>query len=49
MVIADELKHACLATLGFLGGVSILTKEQLQKTLVDALKKAGVNQKWSSG
>jgi hypothetical protein len=46
---APELKHACLAALGFLGGVSILSKEQLQKLLADTLKKAGVNQKWSSG
>jgi hypothetical protein len=46
---APELLHACLATLGFLGGVSILSKEQLQTLLADTLKKAGVNAKWSSG
>jgi len=46
---APDLKHACLAALGFLGGVSILSKEQLQQLLADTLKKAGVNQKWSSG
>jgi hypothetical protein len=45
---APDLKHACLAALGFLGGVSVLSKEQLQTTLADALKKAGVNKKWSS-
>ncbi len=46
---APDLKHACLAALGYLGGVSILSKERLQKLLADTLKKAGVNEKWSSG
>ncbi len=45
----DGLRHACLAALGFLGGVSILTKEQLQKTLADAVKASGANEKWRSG
>ncbi len=43
------MRHACLAALGFLSGVSILTKEQLQKTLVDAVKASGSDEKWSSG
>lgn len=33
-----NLRHAGLAAVGFLGGQSILTKEQLQKTLADAVK-----------
>lgn len=41
------LRHGCLAALGFLAGVSILTKEQLQKTLVDAVKAGGSPEKWS--
>ena len=44
---APDLKHACLAALGFLGGVSALSKEQLQTLLADTLKAAGVNRKWS--
>lgn len=31
-------RHACLAAIGFLAGSSILTKEQLQKLLVDTVK-----------
>lgn len=41
--------NGCLAALGFLGGVSILSKEQLQKVLVDAVKGSGSQEKWSSG
>ncbi len=36
--VTDGLRHACLATLGFLNGQSILTKDQLQELLVDAVK-----------
>jgi hypothetical protein len=43
-----DLRHGCLAALGFLGGVSILSKEQLEKVLVDAVKGSGSFEKWSS-
>lgn len=33
-----RLRHAGLAAIGFLGGASVLTKEQLQKTLAEAVK-----------
>ncbi len=44
-----DLRHGCLAALGFLGGVSILSKEQLQKVLANAVKASGSQEKWSSG
>jgi hypothetical protein len=47
--VVVALRHGCLASLGFLGGVSILSKEQLQKVLVDAVKASGSQEKWSSG
>jgi len=43
-----DLRHGCLAALGYLGGVSILSKEQLQKVLADAVKASGSEEKWSS-
>lgn len=39
------LRHACLAALGFFGGVSVLTKEQLEKTLADAVREYATNGK----
>lgn len=43
-----KLRHGCLAALGFLGGMSILSKEQLKKVLVDAVKASGSNEMWRS-
>lgn len=40
---AERLKHACLNAIGFLHGVSIMSQEQLLKTLVETVRPFLVN------